>query len=961
MVLINEEQKRAIEKTEGPLLIIAGPGTGKTRTLIERTRYILNQGLARPEEITLTTFTKKASQELVSRLSKEGEGWDGAKVHVENFHQLAGRVLETFASKIPYQPFYRIVSPEEIFRLTLRHWPILTGRGAFSPDFLKSEEGRKFSDLREDFLGLFPRANAPKKDQEGRNLRAYLRLMGRIREGFVFLDQGRASQGARRLLDRFQKMLIYYNVLDYSEMLYQALHVLQDEEALLTFQKTCRYLMVDEYQDTNPIQEKILVLLSRGTGNLCVVGDDDQSLYRFRGATVENLFTFKDRYPQAQLIRLKENYRSAPGILKAAQNFIESPYGDRRDQEVSRLRFKKDLTAQREKAPGQAFLYYEKNPQVWAQGIADLVEAFHSQGHPYSDLAILSHSVRDYNENITLLRRTMKVRGIPLRESGTGKLTRQEGVKRILAAVLLTLLGEEEKERASRNDPQVKALLAALPDRGKEERREIQKTWEAFFEEGKKTDLTTLALSFLKATPFREPAEAALQGIEAGKEKMEALAVFLRAEEDMAASDQREKIGKDSGKKWAKWLVEDWQALEETKLEISSDQEKEEDGVWIMTIHQSKGLEFPIVILEEESLKKTYYPPKEGADLLPPAPLLAHPPKKEWAERMDFLRKSYTAMTRAQDLLILTRTTVKNPWGEDRLLDPSFEKLNREIPPLDLKKALGLVPVGPIQKGRIKKTYAYTTDLALFEACPRVYFFCRVLGIPRPKKASAAFGSLIHAGLKNLHERKEKGEDLQAAKKDLGKDLLLAGEGLKKAGQALSPEALTRAEEILWAYQSRERDRILKEEVLAEKNIRLSMETYLLQGNLDLIMEGGRTILDFKSSLPPKGPLLDQYLGQLRVYRILVQESEKVEESQRKEGLYDLSALLKKDREPLFLWHFSDRDLQEFKERMDLTVQEIEKGAFQRKSAHKNDCIACPFRFFCGREKANPSAGRFGK
>lgn len=959
---INEEQKKAIEKTEGPLMIIAGPGTGKTRTLIERTRYILNQGLARPEEITLTTFTKKAAEELISRLSEEGEKWNGAQVHVFNFHQMAGKLLQAAPSQIPYQPFYRIVSPEEIRRLVFQHWPILTGRGKFSPEFLNTEEGRAFLDLRDAFLCLFPRANAPNAGQEKRNQRAYLHLMERIREGFVGWDEGKESQSAKKLLSRFQKMLVYYNILDYSEILYQAARVLEDEKTLRTAQKSCRYLMVDEYQDTNPIQEKILSRLAQGTGNLCIVGDDDQSLYRFRGATVENLFTFTDRYPGAQVIRLNKNYRSAPKILALAQNFIERPYGNEKDQVVSGLRYQKDLFAQRKEAKGQAFLYEEKDPKTWAEGICDLIEDLHRQGQPYSQMAILSHSVRDYNENMTLLRKALKNRTIPLQETGSGRLTSQEEVKGILAALLLTLLGERKKDEGE--DFGLPALFSALPRKGEEERKALQKEWEDFFNEGKWTDLTSFALSFLKGFPFKELAEEALQGNRRGKEKIKALAAYLKAEEEIAISDQREKIGKENRIQWARWLWEDWKTLKERNIEAGSLEETDEDGVRIMTIHQSKGLEFSTVILEEDSLKKTYYPPKEGTDLLPPSPLLAHPPQKKWAERMDRLRETYTAMTRARDLLILTRTEVKTPWGGVRPLAPYLERINRELPPLNRKEALDIFPAFSPEKGKTKKIYAYTTDLALYETCPRRYFFHRVLEIPSPKTDQAAFGSLVHWGLKNLHEKRKAQENFSAEEKDLEKEfertLFLAGEGLKKGGQRLSPKSLDQAKKILLRYPIREKDRILKGDLLAEQNFRLSMENYLLQGNLDLLMDGGRGILDFKSSVPKEGPLLDRYLGQLKVYRILVEGREeeqkkgreKQEKEKREEGLYDLSALLEEGLDPLFLWRFSEKDLQREKESVDHIVQQIEKGAFQQKSARKKDCLDCPFRFFCGREKA---------
>lgn len=222
----NDQQWEAIRTTEGPVLIIAGPGTGKTRTMVGRVRYILEQGLARPEEIMVTTFTRKAKAEVLTRLGRDEEDPEeqaggslaalAGQVNVGNFHQIGQSIIEENIDKTAYLPGFRRVGDVAIAYLVDRSWPALTG---LSPE---GEEVR--GDLADAMALLFPRHNPRDPRTLIYRKKDYLRLMDRVREGFADLTVDcPETRAARLLMDRFRAMFRHYNVMDHSEVLYQTI------------------------------------------------------------------------------------------------------------------------------------------------------------------------------------------------------------------------------------------------------------------------------------------------------------------------------------------------------------------------------------------------------------------------------------------------------------------------------------------------------------------------------------------------------------------------------------------------------------------------------------------------------------------------------------------------------------------------------------------------------------------
>lgn len=964
----NTAQQLAIQTTEGPVLVIAGPGTGKTGMMVGRVRHLIESGLARPDQILLTTFTRKAADELVFRLSQGPHPAMAAlagQLHIGNFHQLALEILSDFIEASDYLPGFRLVSETEIRRLLDRYWPGLCGY---------ERDGRiAYPQMAHAMDLLFPRHRPQDPSGLSYRQRDFLRLMGRVREGFSDLSiDCPETRAAAYLLDRYRRMLRHHNVLDFTEVLYETNRLLDQAPVLAAAQARARYIMVDEYQDTNPIQEAIIEKLSRATGNLCVVGDDDQSLYRFRGATVENLLAFERRYPGTQTIYLTENYRSGRRILETCAAYIDAPYGDQRDPLLEANRFQKHMTAQKERGEGAVYRFLSDDLDQWAIRLADFLAQAHAQGWAYRNMAFLSYSVRpEVNPAVSALTRALRARAIPFQSSNSATLASLSVVRRLLSCLLLTLAGPAAPLL---QEPVARRLLASLPQKGADARARQIAHWQSFWAQGGRCALLDLAYSFFFCPPFEALWQAALAGEAAAVADGQALAELLSFLMERSETDGHPALGEENRAAAATWLLSAWSDLLSSRQDRGSGEEAPvEEALQILTIHQAKGLEFPLVLLEEGRARSLWTPPRQGSDLLPRNRLLGHALAPQLEADLDRIRQYYTAMTRARDLLLLTACTdpraVRKP--ADLALEASFLRLNQAL--ADLPEDACPCPSPPPSAAPQSRpaaarlpVYAYTTDLALYQTCPRAFFFFRRLGLPQKPTPAMAFGTLLHEGLCFLHRQAQAPSDAKAT--SLADLLQNLARGLALKGQGLSAQKRALAENRLTAYQAREQNRLLAQTQKAEAALSLFRPHYRLQGALDLVLTDGG-LIDFKASLPDNPVLLQRYRGQLLVYRILLDAHQQAladtgpslscppnapseppqAPAQPKEvlpfrnALYDLSA----DTAPLRDFHFSPDDLAQGLAEIDAIAAAIGAGHFQAPAQNPESCQNCPMKAYC--------------
>jgi DNA helicase-2/ATP-dependent DNA helicase PcrA len=389
---LNSEQKEAVLSTNGPLLVLAGAGTGKTKVLTTRIAHILTQRMAMPSQILAVTFTNKAAREMRDRLQNTVDfPIDG--IWLGTFHSIAAKILRRHAESLGYTKDFTIIDPDDQLRLTKQI----------------------FKDLNID-----DKKNPPK---------LFLYLIGRFKdkalgpEHISSDDQHHFAGGMLiQLYREYQSRLKKLNAMDFGDLLMNNIVLLrQDEDVHQQYMNKFKYILVDEYQDTNSCQYTWLKMLAQDRNNICCVGDDDQSIYGWRGAEVTNILRFDKDFPNAKIIRLERNYRSTNHILEAASGIIE----------FNKERHGKKLWTEKEDG-NKVKLNSFYDEQEEARYIAEEIEALQQlQKHSLNEIAILvraGYQTRSFEESLNFLR-------IPYRIVGGFKFYERTEIKDTLAYI----------------------------------------------------------------------------------------------------------------------------------------------------------------------------------------------------------------------------------------------------------------------------------------------------------------------------------------------------------------------------------------------------------------------------------------------------------------------------------------------------------------------------------------------
>jgi len=374
---LNPEQRAAVEALDGPVLVLAGAGTGKTRVLTTRLAHLLHSGRAKPWSVLAVTFTNKASREMRERVEHLLGPGAGGLPWLGTFHSISARMLRTHAELVGLKNNFSIIDTDDQNRLLKQ---IIEAEGIDE----KRWPARQLANLLD---GWKNRALTPEKVPKG--------------EAFSFGD----GAGVK-LYAIYQARLKILNACDFGDLLMHMIDIFQrHSDVLETYHRKLSHLMVDEYQDTNVAQYLWLRLLAQARKNLCVVGDDDQSIYGWRGAEVDNILRFEHDFPGAIVVRLERNYRSTGHILAAASHLIANNRG-----RLGKTLFTDDEDGQRVKVRG-----------VWdgeaeARLIADDIEGWRQSDRSYADAAVLVRAawqMRAFEERFLMLRIPYKVIGGP--------------------------------------------------------------------------------------------------------------------------------------------------------------------------------------------------------------------------------------------------------------------------------------------------------------------------------------------------------------------------------------------------------------------------------------------------------------------------------------------------------------------------------------------------------------------
>ena len=621
---LNDKQREAASQIDGSILILAGAGSGKTRTITYRIAHMIENVGISPYSILAVTFTNKAAKEMRERV--EDLVGDIAKAcTISTFHSFGMRLLRMYASEVGYNPNFTIYDTDDQKRIVKA---ILKGQNI-------SFNGVKLTE------------------------RDIVSIISKIKEEIKTLDEYSVmNKQIIEVYDKYNRALLESNAMDFSDILLNTYKLLQNSSILEKIQKKYKYIMIDEYQDTNNLQYKIIDLIARKSSNLCVVGDENQSIYGFRGANILNILNFENNYKNAKIIKLEENYRSTSTILDAANELIKNNKSSK-DKKLWTQNGKGDLIK----------VLVCDNARDEVSKIIDIIKENHQNGIPYKDMTILYRTnmqSRVFEEGLLRYNIPHKVFG------GISFYSRAE-IKDIIAYLSIIV------------NPQDELNLQRIVNVPK--RKVGEKGIEKIIAFARENNLNLLdALSHIKD----------ISGLTAtGKEKLSEMYDIIKELKDLSYSETASYIVETLLDKikyidYVKETYDDADArienIEEFKNSIlelenvvgvlrlseylenvslvsaTDDLEDEKDYIKLMTIHNSKGLEFPIVFLV--GFENEIFP---GAR--------ASFDEKEMEEER---RLCYVALTRAEKKLYLSHTAIRFVYGQDRLATPSV--FLKEIP-----------------------------------------------------------------------------------------------------------------------------------------------------------------------------------------------------------------------------------------------------------------------------------------
>ena len=603
---LNPMQREAVFTTEGPLLVLAGAGSGKTRALTHRVAYLIEEKGVKPWNILAITFTNKAAGEMRDRVNSLVE-YGADSVWVSTFHSLCVRILRRFIENIGYTTDFSIYDSDDtktlmkqIFKDLEVNTKVLKERGVLG--VISSAKNEMISP--EEFM-LSAKAEGDSR-------------LKRIAELYI----------------EYQKRLKKNNALDFDDLLVKTVELFQSKQEVLEYyQDRFRYIMVDEYQDTNTVQFKLVSLLAAKYRNICVVGDDDQSIYRFRGANIRNILSFEETFPGAKVIKLEQNYRSTKMILDSANEVIRNNTG------------RKDKTLWTENEVGERPVFREF-PSSFEEAewiVRDIVK----KGGPWKDYAILYRT----NAQSRIFEEKCIAYNLPYRLVGGVNFYQRKEIKDVLCYFKTIANGRDDlavqriinvpkrgigamsvarvNMFAMENDMSFYEALErvqAVPGIGK-----------AALKIGVFTDQISEFRKMLKEeTPIKDVIEAILDKTGYRDE--------LKEEGEVEAESRMENIEELINKAVSYWESAEEPSLsaflEEVALVADIDSmDESEDRIILMTLHSAKGLEFPYVYLAgmEDGLFPSMMSLMEGPEALE-------------EER----RLCYVGITRAEKRLTLT-------------------------------------------------------------------------------------------------------------------------------------------------------------------------------------------------------------------------------------------------------------------------------------------------------------------
>ena len=630
---MNDRQAEAVQTTEGPLLIMAGAGSGKTRVLTHRIAYLIDEKMVNPWNILAITFTNKAAREMRERAEKlKTEAQDCL---IATFHSMCVRILRREADHIGYNRNFTIVDPGEQRTLMKR---ILKNLNL---------DPKKWNERA--ILGTISNAKNDLIDEV-----AYANLAGDMYTEIV-----------AKCYTAYQKELRQSEAMDFDDLIMLTLRLFdQNPDVLTYYQQRYQYIHVDEYQDTNHAQYQLVKLLASRFKNICVVGDADQSIYGWRGADMQNILDFEKDYPEAKVVLLEENYRSTKTILQAANEVIRN----------NRNRRPKNLWTQNE--DGEEIVYYRANDeQDEALFVARTIDQLSREGYSHKDFAVLYRT----NAQSRTVEEALLKSNIPYTMVGGTKFYSRKEIRDVISYLNLIanpsdnisyerVVNEPKRgvgpgtvdkirnfaasQEISLLDASANILLSPVKGKAAQAVYDFANMLLDLRERLNDFTVTELVEAVLEKTGYT--ASLAAQATLESQARIENIEEFLSVTKNFDESPDNP--SDESGLDKLSRFLNDLALIADT-----DDGDQENSEVTLMTLHAAKGLEFPVVFLV--GMEENVFPLSRASE--------------DEDELEEERRLAYVGITRAEKILYLTNANSRMLYGKTNYNQPT--RFLREI------------------------------------------------------------------------------------------------------------------------------------------------------------------------------------------------------------------------------------------------------------------------------------------
>lgn len=970
MLKLNPKQKVAAQFGTGPLLIVAGAGTGKTTVVTQRIEHLITKEKVAADEILALTFTEKASKEMEERVDKIMP-YGYTQMWISTFHSFCDMLLRQEALNIGLNPAYKLISGGEsvllfrknLFAMDLSYYRPLGNPVKFIEAMLQHFARLKDEDITPNEYLVYAKKSKNSTTIDGENL---------THEQLLELAT---------IYKQFEAIKIKEGVMDFGDLIANTLQLFRTRPNVLKkYQDKFKFILVDEFQDTNYAQNELAIMLAGNKKNITVVADDDQAIYRWRGAALSNILQFRINFPGAKIISLTQNYRSTQTILDASYRLIQHNNPNR--LEITE-KISKKLTSERSIQGKPIEVIFENRLDEEADQIAHRISALIKSGkYNYRDIAILVRA----NNHAHPISQYLHRQRIPYQFLGPGQLFHQEEIKDLIAYLKvladltdsISLFRVLSMDYFDINQRDLNYLLNLSKKKNLTLFESLNQMDDTYISDESKTKIRIVQQAILRHIELvkKDTAGQILYYFMNDTGMYEELLNYITQQDEKIALNiakffDRLKSFEMQAENSGVYAVVDWIDLM-TQIGdspiVSEIDFKDMNAVNILTVHSSKGLEFPVVFLV--NLVNDRFPGRERSEKIPvPKELLktkSSIPVKQTGKKINVIpedfhlqeerRLFYVAITRAKDLLFMTGSKFYGEAKREKKLSPFvFEALPDFVlkeEKKEEKKQLSLLDISnhfqqvnnkkdTLERHTIK-TISYSA-LQAFDICPLHYKARYILGIPSAPSSAQSFGITLHRTLSEFYKRAEK-------KEPVTKKILLeilntewVSDGYQSKGH--ESEAKTRAQFILGNYFKDNFDHKTKtHDIEMSFTFRLANDLRIIGtiDRVDQLPDGTIEIIDYKTgTVNPRTKA--SYMFQLGLYGLA---ASRINKPFLKQNLDKIKlSLLYLDTGEKISRTVTEKELKETENKIIEKVKKIEESDFK---CNKNIlCANCEYRMLC--------------